>query len=196
MNNTDRFELQTCPIPGLLHLKRKPIQDDRGFFSRFYCQEEFSALGLPPPVQINHSMSMQRGTIRGMHFQYAPHAETKIVSCLQGSIFDVAIDLRAGSPTYLQWHGLVLSAELQNSLVVPAGFAHGFQTLEDSTQILYLVSTAYSAADEDGVNPLDPAIAIDWPLPLGEISQRDQQRPFLDSMRFQGLGAAGERSEL
>ncbi|UYO94998.1 dTDP-4-dehydrorhamnose 3,5-epimerase family protein [Pollutimonas sp. M17] len=196
MKNTNRFELQASPISGLLHLKRKPIQDDRGFFSRFYCQEEFSALGLPLPVQINHSMSKQRGTIRGMHFQYAPHAETKIVSCLQGSIFDVAIDLRAGSPTYLQWHGLMLSAELQNSLVVPPGVAHGFQTLEANAQILYLVSTAYSATDEDGVNPLDPAIAIDWPLPVGEISQRDQQRPFMDTSRFHGLGAIGERSEL
>src|SRR5690606_8404515 len=134
--------------------------------------------------------STRRGTIRGLHFQYAPHAETKIVSCLQGSIYDVAVDLRAGSQTFLQWYGLILSAERQNSLVIPPGFAHGFQTLEDNTQILYLVSAPYSAADEDGLNPLDPTIGIEWPLPPSEISPRDQQRSFLDKNHFRGSGSS------
>lgn len=195
MKNTERFEIQPSPIQGLIQLKRKPLEDNRGFFSRFYCEKEFVALGLPQPVQINHSMSTQRGTVRGMHFQYAPHAETKIVSCLHGSIYDVAIDLRADSPTFMQHYGLVLSAGLQNSLVVPPGFAHGFQTLEANAQILYLVSAPYNASDEDGVNPMDPAIAIDWPLPSSELSLRDQQRPFLNPKDFPGLGATGERLE-
>ncbi|MFT0849973.1 dTDP-4-dehydrorhamnose 3,5-epimerase [Achromobacter sp. F4_2707] len=193
MKTTDRFQIQETPLSGVVELQRKPIRDERGFFARFYCQEEFSALGLPAPVQINHSMSTQRGTIRGLHFQYAPCAETKIVTCLQGSIFDVAVDLRADSPTFLQWYGLILSAEQQNSLVVPPGFAHGFQTLEENSQILYLVSAPYSPADEDGLNPLDPTIKIDWPLPPTSISERDAQRAIIQPGTYPGQTVNGER---
>ena len=194
MTDTARFQTRPTPLPGVVELNRKPIRDHRGSFSRFYCQEEFAELGLPAPVQINHSASAHRGTIRGLHFQYAPSAETKIVTCMQGRIFDVALDLRAGSPTFLQWHGVTLSADEQNSLVVPPGVAHGFQTLTDDAHLLYLVSAMYSAGDEDGINPLDPAAAIAWPLPPGDMSPRDQQRAFLRPGQFPGLGPAGERN--
>lgn len=195
MTDTRRFTTTPTPLSGVVHLDRKPIRDERGFFARFYCQDEFAELGLTqPPQQINHSLSTRRGTIRGLHFQYAPHAETKIVTCLQGAIFDVAVDLRAGSPTFLQWHGVTLSAERQNSLIIPPGFAHGFQTLSDQAQVLYLVTAAYSAEHEDGLNPLDPALGIAWPLPPSELSARDKNRPMLDPGRYAGLGPDGEKA--
>ncbi|WP_367848648.1 dTDP-4-dehydrorhamnose 3,5-epimerase [Rhodoferax sp. WC2427] len=185
---TPRFHFQPTPLAGLWLAQRQPIRDARGFFARFYCAQEFAAIGVVQPLaQINHSFSHQPGTLRGLHFQHPPHAETKVVSCLSGRIFDVAVDLRSGSPTFLQWFGVELSAQAQNSLVIPPGFAHGFQTLEPDSEILYLVTTAYSAEFEDGLHPLDPALAIDWPLPVAEISARDAQRPLLDVATYAGV---------
>lgn len=185
---TPRFRFQPTPLAGLWLAQRQPIRDTRGFFARFYCAQEFAAIGVVQPLaQINHSFSHQPGTLRGLHFQHPPHAETKVVSCLSGRIFDVAVDLRSGSPTFLQWFGAELSAQAQNSLVIPPGFAHGFQTLEPDSEILYLVTTAYSAEYEDGLHPLDPALAIDWRLPVAEISARDAQRPLLDVANYAGV---------
>ncbi|BDT70460.1 dTDP-4-dehydrorhamnose 3,5-epimerase [Comamonadaceae bacterium OS-1] len=185
---TPRFRFQPTPLAGLWLSQRQPIRDARGFFARFYCAQEFSAIGVVQPLaQINQSFSQQPGTLRGLHFQHPPHAETKVVSCLSGRIFDVAVDVRSGSPTFLQWFGVELSAQAQNSLVIPPGFAHGFQTLEPDSEILYLVTTAYSAQYEDGLHPLDPALAIDWPLPVAEISARDAQRPLLDVATYAGI---------
>lgn len=191
---TSRFRFEETFLQGVWQVHRKPICDERGFFARFYCQDEFSAIGLEiAPVQINHSQSNLCGTVRGLHFQYAPHAESKIVTCLLGSVFDVALDLRVASPTFLKWFGVTLSADSQNSLVIPPGVAHGFQTLTDQADVLYLVTTAYSSEHEDGINPFDPEADISWPIPVSEMSLRDRQRPYLGESGFVGLHPDGGR---
>jgi dTDP-4-dehydrorhamnose 3,5-epimerase len=185
---TARFGFEPTPLAGCWLVQRRPIADARGFFARLYCAEEFAAIGLAgPPVQINHSYSRHAGTVRGLHFQHPPHHETKIVSCPAGRIFDVAVDLRRGSPTFLQWFGAELSAENQRSLVVPPGFAHGFQTLVDDSQTLYAVTAPYSGAAEDGVNPFDAAVGVAWPLAATEVSPRDAQRAALDRASYSGI---------
>jgi len=185
---TPRFIFHTTPLAGVLLVERKPINDGRGFFSRLYCLQEFAAIGLDKPLaQINHSCSRLKGTVRGLHFQYPPHAETKVISCIAGRIFDVAVDLRAGSPTFLQWFGFELSAENQESMVIPSGCAHGFQSLTDETEIIYLVTTPYSPQAEDGVNPFDPAVGIIWPETVSEVSPRDRERGMLNPATFHGI---------
>lgn len=185
---TPRFIFRTTPLAGVLRVERKPINDDRGFFSRLYCMQEFAAIGLERPLaQINHSCSRLKGTVRGLHFQYPPYAETKVITCLVGRIFDVAVDLRAGSPTFLQWFGFELSADNQESIVIPSGCAHGFQTLAEATEIIYLVTSAYNPDAEDGVNPFDPAVGIVWPETVTEVSPRDRQRGMLDPKTFHGM---------
>lgn len=126
---------------------------------------------------MNHTFTEQPGAVRGMHFQHEPHAEWKYVSCLAGTIFDVAVDLRRGSTTYGSWYGATLSAENGQSLLIPAGFAHGFQTLEPGCELIYLHSQTYAPAAEGGINALDPALAIAWPLPVSVSSERDQALP-------------------
>lgn len=186
-----RFVFEPTPLAGVWLVQRKPIADARGFFARLYCADEFGAIGLrSPPAQLNHSYSRHAGTVRGLHFQHPPHQETKIVSCPAGRIFDVAVDLRRGSPTFLQWFGAELSAENQRSLVVPPGFAHGFQTLVDDSQTLYCVTAPYHAAAEDGVQPFDPAIGVRWPLAATEVSPRDAQRALLDAAAYAGIAGA------
>jgi dTDP-4-dehydrorhamnose 3,5-epimerase len=167
-------------IAGVKVIQRKPIRDARGYFSRFFCTEEFRLAGLNSRIaQINDSYSKMAGTVRGMHFQLPPHAESKFVSCVRGEILDVAVDLRRNSPTFLKWHGEVLSAENQRSLLIPEGFAHGFQTLTDDCELLYLVSAAYAPTSESGVNAQDPMLKIEWPLPITEMSDKDRNTPFL-----------------
>ena len=184
---TARFDFIQTPLQSLLCVQRKKNQDARGFLSRFYCAESFAQAGLNPAIaQINHTFTQQQGTVRGMHFQYEPHAECKLVSCLQGEIFDVAVDLRADSPTFLQWHGEILSAQNQRSLYIPKGFAHGFQTLTDDCELLYLHSAMYAPQAEGALNLKDPMLAIDWPLPISEISARDQAHAFIKP-EFQGI---------
>lgn len=185
---TPRFVFHPTPLAGVLRVERKPINDERGFFSRFYCVQEFAAIGLEQPLaQINHSCSRLKGTVRGLHFQYPPYAETKVITCLAGRIFDVAVDLRAGSPTFLQWFGWELSADNHESLLIPNGCAHGFQALTDAAEIIYLVTTPYNPDAEDGVNPVDPAVGIVWPETVTEISRRDGQRGMLDRKTYQGI---------
>lgn len=181
------FDIITTLIDGVILIQRKPMVDERGFFSRFYCSEEFIAAGINKPImQINHTLTHLKGAVRGLHFQYAPDTETKAVSCLKGEIFDVAVDIRQNSPTFLQWHGEVLSAENRKSLVVPEGFAHGFQALTDDCEIIYCVTAAYSAKNESIINAIDPVIAIDWPQPITERSARDITQPNIDAT-FIGL---------
>lgn len=181
-----RFDVIDTPIAGLKVIQRKPIRDARGYFSRFFCAEEFRLAGLNSCIaQINHSYSKTSGTVRGMHFQL-PHAEIKFVSCIHGEIFDVAVDLRRNSPTFLKWHGEVLSAENQRSLLIPEGFAHGFQTLTDDCELLYLVSATYAPMAEGGVNAQDPLLKIEWPLPITEISDKDRNNVFL-SPEYSGI---------
>jgi dTDP-4-dehydrorhamnose 3,5-epimerase len=179
---TARFEIIDTPLAGLRVLQRKPLGDSRGFLERMYCTEELQAL-LPGKyiVQINHTLTAQQGTVRGMHYQLPPHAETKLVSCLRGEVFDVAVDLRAGSPTFLQWHAEILSAGNHKTLVIPEGFAHGFQTLSEDCEMLYFHTTAYHPAAERGLSSTDPRLAIAWPLPVHGQSPRDLAHALIDA---------------
>lgn len=175
------------PITDLTVIQRKPMYDSRGFFSRFFCAETLNEIGLNQQIQqINHTHTVLRGTVRGLHFQYPPHVETKIVSCLRGEVFDVAVDLRKNSPTFLHWHAEVLSAENHRSLFIPEGFAHGFQTLSNDCEMLYLHTAAYAKHSEDGLNIHDPRLAIDWPLEITEMSERDQSHPLIYEA-FEGI---------
>lgn len=173
------------PLNGLKLVQRKPLVDARGYFSRFFCGDEFSAAGLESKIsQINHSFSEHAGTVRGIHFQLPPHAECKFVSCISGEIFDVAVDFRKNSPTFLKWHGEVLSAANQRSLFIPKGFGHGFQTLTDDCELLYLVSANYQPSAEKTVNATDQMLDIKWPLSIAEISEKDKNCPLLSFCFF------------
>lgn len=183
----ERFQRLATPIAGLLLVERKLNEDSRGFLSRIYCAEEFGAMGIHPSIsQINHTLTRRKGTIRGMHYQFPPYAETKVVSCLRGKIFDVAVDLRKNSPTFLKWHGETLSATNLRSLIIPKGFAHGFQTLTDDCELLYLHTAAYEANSEAALNARDPRLKIEWPIKITEISDRDRNHPPLNP-EFSGI---------
>jgi dTDP-4-dehydrorhamnose 3,5-epimerase len=175
-----RFDFIRMPIPGLTLVQRKTMEDHRGFFSRFYCAEEFREAGFIKPImQINQCYSRNRGAVRGLHFQYPPHAECKIVSCVQGEIYDVAVDVRQGSPTFLHWHGERLSAANRRSMIVPEGFAHGFQALSEDCELIYLSTSPYVQTAEDALNVTDPRLCINWPLPVIDLSGRDANQPFV-----------------
>lgn len=175
-----RFDLIATPLAGLVVVQRKPQGDARGYLERIYCGDELSpVLGDRGVVQANHTLTTQRGTVRGLHYQRPPHAETKLVSCLRGEVYDVAVDLRPGSPTFLHWHAELLSAENHKTLLIPEGFAHGFQTLADNCEMLYFHTAAYHAPAEAGIHPADARLAIAWPLPLTGLSPRDAGHPLL-----------------
>lgn len=182
-----RFDYIQTPLPGLKLVQRKGTEDHRGFLSRFYCRDEFEAQGMGQAIaQINHTLTHKKGTVRGLHFQYPPHAEAKLVSCLKGEIFDVAVDLRRASPTFLHWHGEVLSAANRKSLFIPEGYAHGFQALSDDCELIYLHTCAYHPESESALNANDPQLAIAWPQAITEISDRDRSHQLLDS-NFHGM---------
>ena len=175
------------PLADLMLIETAPIQDQRGSFIRVFCETE--CVELRPYlhwVQINLSSTSLKGTIRGMHFQSPPAAEAKLIRCLQGRVFDVAVDLRAGSPTFLHWHGVELSENNSMQLFIPEGFAHGFQTLTDDAQLLYLHTAAWNRAHEGGVRHDDPVLAIAWPLPLTQVSGKDRDFPLLTAA-FAGI---------
>ncbi len=158
------------------------IEDERGFFMRIWSWEEFSGRGLSPRiVQCNTSFNKQQGTLRGMHYQIPPHEEVKLVRCTAGAIYDVIIDLREDSPTRLKWIGVELSARNRLMVYVPEGFAHGFQTLTDDTEVFYQVSAYYHQESARGVRWDDPAFSINWPLEISVISERDRSHPFVDT---------------
>ena len=151
-------------IPGAFAIDLERREDERGFFARAWCADEFAAHGLSTRlVQANLSYNESAGTLRGMHFQRAPHEEAKLIRCTRGSLFDVIVDLRHGSPAFKRWTGVELSAENRRALYVPEGCAHGYQTLEDGTESLYLVSEFYAPDSEGGVRWDDPAFGIEWP---------------------------------
>lgn len=182
-----RLDFLSTPIAGLMVVQRRTIEDHRGFFSRFFCAEEFRDAGLMKPiVQINHTLTREKGAVRGLHFQYPPHAESKMVSCLKGEIFDVAVDLRRGSPTFLSWQGEILSARNRRSLLIPEGFAHGFQTLTEDCELVYLHTASYHPEAEGALHVADPRLAINWPLAITDLSGRDSSHPFVDS-DFRGI---------
>ena len=175
-----RFEVSDTPLEGLKVVRRRRIGDSRGFLSRLYCREELSEIGFGAAIaQVNQTLTRTRGTVRGLHFQRPPHAEDKLVICLRGEVFDVAVDLRSGSPTLLHWHAERLSAENELALFIPKGFAHGFQSLTADCELLYLHSASFAPEAEDALNAFDPALAIEWPLPMSEMSARDRGHPFL-----------------
>ena len=175
-----QFTVIANPLPGLAVVQRHRSEDQRGFFSRLYCSAELAALGLRLPIaQINQSFTRRRGAVRGLHYQRPPHAEDKFVSCLRGEVFDVAVDLRRGSGTFLKWHGELLSADNARSVLIPQGFAHGFQALSDDCELLYLHTRAYAPDAEAALNVRDPALAIVWPLPFTDLSARDAGHAFL-----------------
>ncbi len=181
------FNYTATKLQGLYLITPKPKTDDRGYFERLFCTDEFKELGLNKPiVNINHSYSKQKGTIRGMHFQYPPSQEIKIIICLRGSVYDVAIDIRKNSPTFLQWHSEILNNELKQMFLIPEGFAHGFQTLEDNVELLYLHTNFYSREYESGLNFQDPLINIQWPLEVAKISEKDKSHKFI-STDFKGV---------
>lgn len=182
-----QFTAIDTPISGLKVVERKMVGDSRGFLSRIFCAEQLFKMGWHKPInQINQTLTKKRGTVRGMHFQLPPYSEMKLVSCIQGRIMDVAVDLRKNSPTFLQWHAEELSSENHRALLIPEGFAHGFQTLSDDCELLYLHSAQYKNDAEGGVRPTDPMLSIDWPLEFYEISQRDAEHPLL-SAEFKGI---------
>jgi dTDP-4-dehydrorhamnose 3,5-epimerase len=177
----DRFTLVSTPLQGLVTVTRHPRRDERGYLERLFCERDLAAL-LPNDrriVQVNRTLTRRTGTIRGMHFQRPPHTEMKIVSCLRGRVFDVAVDLRPGSATFFEWHGVVLSADEHTALVIPEGFAHGFQALTPECELLYFHTAAWSATAEAALHALDPAIGIRWPLPVTAMSDRDRSHPFM-----------------
>lgn len=182
-----RFDFKGTGFAGLYSVMRKPIEDNRGFFARFYCADEFRNIGLTQSIsQMNYTLTRQKGAVRGMHFQNPPFTEAKVVSCVRGEIFDVVVDIRRGSPTFLKWYAEVLNVDKQNSLFIPDGFAHGFQTLTDDCELIYLHTAPYNSSAEDALNVLDPEVAIDWPLGITEVSERDHNHPMIDK-NFNGI---------
>lgn len=174
-------------LKGSYEIELSPHGDSRGWFARTYCKKEFEQIGHQQEwVQINHSFSSQKGTLRGMHFQNAPYAEIKMLRCIAGAVYDVIIDLRKDSTTFLKWFGTDLSAQNKKMLYIPAGFAHGFQTLEDNTELIYHHTQFYAPSAEAGIGYDDKAINIEWPLAIAEISERDTNHPLIDST-FKGL---------
>lgn len=183
----NRLSLSATPLPGLKMVERLRLGDTRGSFARIFCADELASAGWEGPVaQVNQSFTATEGTLRGMHFQHPPYAETKLVSCVRGTVWDVAIDLRVGSPTFLRWHAETLSALNNRAFLIPQGFAHGFQTLTEDVELIYIHSAAHAPHAEGGLNPLDPALAIPWPKPVAEISARDQSLPFITA-EFKGV---------
>lgn len=169
----------------LIDLERRG--DERGFFARFFCEREFGAAGLATRfVQINNSLSVKKGTLRGLHYQLAPAAEVKVVRCLRGTLFDAILDIRPNSPTFGQWYGAELNDENRRMMYVPRGFAHAILTLVDNTEALYLVSDFYSPENERGIRWNDPRFAIDWPIEPTEISPKDAAWPDFDP-QFHGI---------
>ena len=177
---------QSTPLDGLYEIRNSWVGDARGRISRLFCEQDFAAIraGLHF-TQINLSETTQRGSIRGMHYQTPPAAEAKLIRCLRGSVFDVAVDLRADSATFLQCHAIELSEDNDCAVFIPEGFAHGFQALTSAVQLLYLHTAAWTPAREAGVRHDDPRLAIDWPLPVGMISDKDRRYPLIDE-HFRG----------
>ncbi|MEO9168691.1 MAG: dTDP-4-dehydrorhamnose 3,5-epimerase [Aestuariivirga sp.] len=172
---------------GLCLITRDLFKDDRGQFSKLFSSEGLAQVGWHKPIaQVNHSHTAKRGTVRGMHFQHPPHHEMKLVSCIRGEVWDVAVDLRSNSPTYLKWTAQILSAANGLSLLIPEGMAHGFQALSDEAEIIYCHSAPWVKDAEEGLNPRDPALAINWPLPISVISAKDSALPMIDQS-FKGI---------
>ena len=184
---SDMFKFIETPLPGAFIVEPRPFQDRRGLFARLFCREDFRAMGHEKEiVQVNHSVTTAKGAVRGMHFQWPPWTETKIIKCIRGAVFDVMVDIRKGSPTFLKWHGEVLSAENMRSAYIPDGFAHGFQTLEADCELLYFHTAVFSPSFEGAVRFDEPKVGVQWPLDVTDLSDRDGSHPYLAD-DFDGL---------
>jgi dTDP-4-dehydrorhamnose 3,5-epimerase len=180
-------KISPTSIAGVMVVESNPHTDRRGVFARLFCSQALGGiLGSRSIVQVNHSLTRAAGAVRGLHYQNAPHAEMKLVRCLKGKVWDLAVDLRVGSPTLLQWHAEELSAENARMLVIPEGCAHGFQVLAENSELLYLHTAPYMPAAEGGLRPTDPKLAIRWPMPVQDLSDRDRGHPLLND-GFSGL---------
>lgn len=176
-----------APLNGVFIIEPVPLRDNMGWFERTYCANEFAVIGHHKPwLQINHSFTTAAGTVRGMHYQLPPFAEIKLLRCIAGAVFDVVVDIRQGSPSFLQWFGLELSAANQKMLYIPEGFAHGFQALQPATELIYHHSEVYTPGAEGGLRYNDPMLNIEWPVPVSLVSDRDSQHPLLD-LTFAGI---------
>lgn len=169
------------PLASAYIIDLEPFQDERGLFARTFCKNEFAEIGHEKEfVQFNHSETSTRGSIRGVHYQKPPYAETKLIRCIKGKVFDILVDIRQGSPTFLQWYGVELSAENKRMIYIPEGFAHGFQTLEPDTHLIYHHTAFYTPGFEGGLKYDDPRIGINWPLEPTVLSEKDQKYPLID----------------
>lgn len=183
----NRFHVTQTKLAGLFVIERRAIADTRGSFARLFCGDELRECGWSKPIaQINHTITRRRGAVRGLHFQRPPHAEIKQVTCIRGEVWDVAVDVRKNSPTFLHWHAEKLSAENHRSLLIPEGFAHGFQALSEDVELIYFHSAAHAQNYEAGLDVRDVKLAISWPLPIIELSPRDQAHPAIDT-GFEGV---------
>ncbi|HXV94325.1 MAG TPA: dTDP-4-dehydrorhamnose 3,5-epimerase [Pseudonocardia sp.] len=175
--------IHTTPLAGSALIELKKLEDDRGFFARAFCRQEFIEAGLEPAVeQCNISFNHHAGTLRGFHYQLEPNAEAKTIRCYRGAIYDVIVDLRAGSPTYLQHFGAELSEENRLAMHVPKGFAHAYLTLTDGAETLYQVSTPYTPGAERGLRWDDPALGVEWPVEVKHVSAKDAAWPLLSEV--------------
>lgn len=183
------MRIVTTAIPGVMRIEVTPRIDPRGAFTRIYCERELApVLGSRRIVQINHSQTAKVGAVRGMHYQNPPYAEMKLVRCLRGRVWDVAVDLRKNSSSFLKWHAEELTPENAYMLIIPEGCAHGFQVLEGESELLYLHTAFYAPEAEDGVRHDDPRVDIRWPLTVTDLSPRDAHHPLLTA-DFHGIPA-------
>ena len=183
----NRFKIYPTKITGLVSIERKPISDSRGYLERLFCQESLWELLQGKSIsQINHTTTHREGTVRGLHFQYPPNSESKVITCLRGRVWDVAVDLRRGSETFLQYQALLLTEDNFRSYIIPEGFAHGFQTCSPNCEMLYLHTSEYAPEFEGAVNALDPRLAVEWPELITERSEKDVKHPNLPN-DFKGI---------
>lgn len=176
-----------APLKGVFLIKSEPKADYRGHFGRVWCCEEAEAHGLEKDfVQVNSAFSHKRGTLRGMHFQKAPHLEAKVIRCTRGSVYDVCVDIRPNSATFGNWYGAELTDDNGTMMYIPKGFAHGYLTLEDNCEVMYLVSEFYHPESEGGLHYNDPQVAISWPVEITLISEKDSNQPLLDRTNRNG----------
>lgn len=182
-----KFNIRSTPLKDAVVVESKPFHDHRGAFSRLFCRNELSSfIGNRQIVNINLSTTLKIGVVRGLHYQKVPSQEMKLVRCLRGAVFDVIVDLREDSATFLQWYGLELSENDEQMIVVPEGFAHGFQVLKENSEVLYFSTEFYSPGCESGLRYNDPALDIQWPLPVSEISEKDMSYSLVDHS-FSGM---------
>ncbi len=173
---------QETKLKGAYLIDLEPFQDERGLFARTFCQNEFKDIGHSKEfVQFNHSLTIPKATIRGLHYQKPPFAEIKLIRCIRGKVYDVIVDLRRQSPTFLQYIGVELSAQNMRMIYIPEGFAHGFQTLEENSELIYHHTAFYQPGVEGGVRYNDPTVGVEWPLEPTVISDKDQKHPYLNS---------------